>query len=167
MQASDNTRHKSVNPSTGEAFLLPAHGIRRVVLCTGQIYYHMSMARRTRRIRDIVLVRLEQIAPFPSDLLIKASLLCQTSAWEHSPLSSYNQVCSVVYGADLPAHVQGPQSPVHLGHCAVLLERVPSISSDLLTKTWSLLTFCKHGLVLLCTVVSSGRPSPENCSLLP
>lgn len=78
MQASDNTRHKSVNPSTGEAFLLPAHDIRRVVLCTGQIYYHMSMARRTRRIRDIVLVRLEQIAPFPSDLLIKASLFCQT-----------------------------------------------------------------------------------------
>ena len=74
-QASDNTRHRSVNPSTGEPFLLPAHGIKRVVLCTGQVYYHLSGARRARRIRDIVLVRLEQIAPFPSDLLIKASFL--------------------------------------------------------------------------------------------
>ncbi|CAL5220687.1 g2736 [Coccomyxa viridis] len=70
-KASDNTRHRSVNPSTGEPFLLPAHGIKRVVLCTGQVYYHLSGARRARRIRDIVLVRLEQIAPFPSDLLIK------------------------------------------------------------------------------------------------
>ena len=75
MQASDNTRHRSVNPSTGEPFLLPAHSIKRVVLCTGQVYYHLSGARRARRIRDIVLVRLEQIAPFPSDLLIKASVL--------------------------------------------------------------------------------------------
>ncbi len=62
-------------PATGEPFLLPAHGIKRVVLCTGQVYYHLSGARRARRIRDIVLVRLEQIAPFPSDLLIKASFL--------------------------------------------------------------------------------------------
>ena len=78
MQASDNTRHKSVNPSTGEPFLLPPHGIKRVVLCSGQVYYHLSRARRARRIRDIVLVRLEQIAPFPSDLLIKAwSILSQ------------------------------------------------------------------------------------------
>ena len=75
LQVSDNTRHKAINPSTGKPFLLPAHAIKRVVLCMGQIYYHLSQARRGRRIRDLVLVRLEQIAPFPSDLLIKASML--------------------------------------------------------------------------------------------
>ena len=74
LQVSDNTRHKAINPSTGEPFLLPAHAIKRVVLCMGQIYYHLSQARRGRHIRDLVLVRLEQFAPFPSDLLIKASL---------------------------------------------------------------------------------------------
>ena len=42
------------------------------MLCAGQIYYQLSRTRRARRIRDIVLVRLEQIAPFPSDLMIKA-----------------------------------------------------------------------------------------------
>lgn len=77
VQASDNTRHRSVNPSTGEPFLLPACDIRRVVLCTGQVYYHLSRPRRARRIRDIVLVRLEQIAPFPSDLLIKVCSICR------------------------------------------------------------------------------------------
>lgn len=74
-QASDNTRHKAVNRATGEAFLLPPLAIRRVILCCGQIYYHLSIARRARRIRDTVLVRLEQITPFPSDLLYKVSLL--------------------------------------------------------------------------------------------
>ena len=61
-----------MNSATGEAFLLPPDQIRRVILCCGQIYYHLSRARRARRIRDTVLVRLEQITPFPSDLLFKA-----------------------------------------------------------------------------------------------
>ena len=38
---------------------------------SGQIYYHLSRARQARRIRDVVLVRLEQIAPFPHDLVSK------------------------------------------------------------------------------------------------
>ena len=84
LQVSDNTRHKAINPSTGKPFLLPAHAIKRVVLCMGQIYYHLSQARRGRRIRDLVLVRLEQIAPFPSDLLIKASMLSYTALTWHS-----------------------------------------------------------------------------------
>lgn len=41
-KASDNTRHLSVHRVTGEPFLLPPQQIRRVVLCTGQIYYQLS-----------------------------------------------------------------------------------------------------------------------------
>lgn len=41
-KASDNTRHLSVHKVTGEPFLLPPQQIRRVVLCTGQIYYQLS-----------------------------------------------------------------------------------------------------------------------------
>jgi len=47
-KASDNTRHLSVHKATGEPFLLPPEHIRRVVLCTGQIYYQLSRwARNT------------------------------------------------------------------------------------------------------------------------
>jgi 2-oxoglutarate dehydrogenase E1 component len=70
-KASDNTRHLAVSPLSGEAYLLPAAAIRRVVLCSGQIYYTLSRARRAHKIRDVVLVRLEQIAPFPHDLVTK------------------------------------------------------------------------------------------------
>lgn len=75
-QVSDNTRHLARHPKTGEPFLLPADQIRRVVLCSGQIYYALSNARRAKRIRDVVFVRLEQIAPFPHDLLVKVIQAC-------------------------------------------------------------------------------------------
>ena len=35
-----------------------------------QVYYHLSQLRTNRRVRDVVLVRLEQIAPFPHDKVI-------------------------------------------------------------------------------------------------
>jgi 2-oxoglutarate dehydrogenase E1 component len=41
-KASDNTRHMAQHKVTGEPFLLPPEQIRRVVLCTGQIYYQLS-----------------------------------------------------------------------------------------------------------------------------
>ena len=52
--------------------------MQRVVLCSGAIYYHLSNARRQRKIRNIALVRLEQLAPFPHDLLIQVCLVFKT-----------------------------------------------------------------------------------------
>ena len=43
--------------------------IRRVVLCTGKLYYDLFAAREERKITDVVLVRLEQLYPFPDKLL--------------------------------------------------------------------------------------------------
>ena len=44
-QASDNTRHLARNQKTGEAYLVQPEQMRRVVLCSGSIYYHLSHAR--------------------------------------------------------------------------------------------------------------------------
>lgn len=41
-KSSDNTRHLAVHRATGEPYLLPPAAIRRVVLCTGQLYYQLS-----------------------------------------------------------------------------------------------------------------------------
>jgi len=70
-KASDNTRHLARHSVTGEAHLLPQDQIRRVLLVSGQIYYQLSRARQARKIRDVVLVRLEQIAPFPHDIITR------------------------------------------------------------------------------------------------
>lgn len=55
---------------SGPAF--PQHRL----LLHGQVYYQLSRARQARRIRDVVLVRLEQIAPFPHDLVARVRSRC-------------------------------------------------------------------------------------------
>jgi 2-oxoglutarate dehydrogenase E1 component len=42
---------------------------RRLVLCSGKVYYHLLEERMERGIEDIALVRLEQLYPFPDEEL--------------------------------------------------------------------------------------------------
>jgi 2-oxoglutarate dehydrogenase E1 component len=51
--------------------LTPEAEVRRVVLCTGKVYYDLLQARRDKGIRDVALVRLEQLYPFPRKTLAK------------------------------------------------------------------------------------------------
>ena len=50
----------------------PAEAVKRVVLCTGKVYYDLLAARRDRGLTDVAIVRLEQIYPFPARSLAKA-----------------------------------------------------------------------------------------------
>ena len=51
--------------------LAAADKIKRVVLCTGKVYYDLLEARRERKIDDVMLLRVEQLYPFPHDVLVK------------------------------------------------------------------------------------------------
>jgi 2-oxoglutarate dehydrogenase E1 component len=46
---------------------LDPNAIKRVVLCSGKVFYDLRAARREREIDDIAIVRLEQLYPFPHD----------------------------------------------------------------------------------------------------
>jgi len=41
--------------------------IRKLILCSGKVYYDLRQERRARGIEDIAIVRLEQLYPFPHD----------------------------------------------------------------------------------------------------
>ena len=46
------------------------NNIRRVVMCTGKVYYDLYEEREKRGIDDVYLLRLEQLYPFPAKALI-------------------------------------------------------------------------------------------------
>ncbi len=56
---------------TGEKIQLAADDkIRRVVLCSGKVYYDLYEAREAAGINDIYLLRVEQLYPFPAKALV-------------------------------------------------------------------------------------------------
>ena len=57
----------------GDAVDLDARKVKRVIVCSGQVYYDLANARKERDIKEIAIVRLEQLYPFPTDEL-KAEL---------------------------------------------------------------------------------------------
>jgi 2-oxoglutarate dehydrogenase E1 component len=52
-------------PILGEADKLDAAKVKRIIVCSGKIYYELIAARRERGIQDMVIIRLEQLYPFP------------------------------------------------------------------------------------------------------
>jgi 2-oxoglutarate dehydrogenase E1 component len=52
-----------------EIKLVPDEKIRRVILCTGKVYYDLLEDRDRRGVNDVYLLRLEQLYPFPAKAL--------------------------------------------------------------------------------------------------
>lgn len=46
-----------------------ADDVKRLVLCTGKVYYDLLQERESRGITDVAIARVEQISPFPFDLV--------------------------------------------------------------------------------------------------
>jgi 2-oxoglutarate dehydrogenase E1 component len=46
---------------------LQAGKVRRIVYCSGKVYFDLLEARRAGEVRDVAIVRIEQLYPFPSD----------------------------------------------------------------------------------------------------
>ena len=56
-----------------EGGLVEDNRIKRVVLCTGKVYYDLEEERNKRGIKDVYLMRIEQLYPFP-DVALNAEL---------------------------------------------------------------------------------------------
>ncbi|XP_017882185.1 2-oxoglutarate dehydrogenase, mitochondrial isoform X3 [Ceratina calcarata] len=69
----ENTEFLRVIPDEGPASQSP-NNVKRVIFCSGKVYYDLKKARAERQLDDkIAIARVEQISPFPYDLVKKES----------------------------------------------------------------------------------------------
>ena len=64
-------RDDAENDPEGNVKLASDKKIRRLILCSGKVYFDLLEERNKRGINDIYLLRLEQLYPFPAKALIK------------------------------------------------------------------------------------------------
>lgn len=67
----NSTFHRFLWDDDHDALINKADKIKRVVLCTGKVYYDLLQERRDRGIEDVYIMRLEQLYPFPVEELAK------------------------------------------------------------------------------------------------
>jgi 2-oxoglutarate dehydrogenase E1 component len=66
---SADTSFQRVYGETGKV-AAPAK-IRRIVVCTGKVYYDLLQAREDKGVDDVAIVRVEQIYPWPKETLTR------------------------------------------------------------------------------------------------
>ncbi|KAL2897000.1 2-oxoglutarate dehydrogenase mitochondrial [Bienertia sinuspersici] len=49
----------------------PEKGIRRLILCSGKVYYELDEERKKLKNKDVAICRVEQLCPFPYDLVMQ------------------------------------------------------------------------------------------------
>ncbi|XP_043787288.1 2-oxoglutarate dehydrogenase, mitochondrial isoform X4 [Apis laboriosa] len=70
----ENTEFLRVIPEEGVASQNP-NNVKRVLFCSGKIYYDLKKARAEKNLDDkVAIVRVEQISPFPYDLVKKEAV---------------------------------------------------------------------------------------------
>ncbi|XP_022067953.2 2-oxoglutarate dehydrogenase-like, mitochondrial [Acanthochromis polyacanthus] len=63
------TKFKRLIPDEGHASQSPGQ-VKRVIFCTGKVYYELAKERKQTNLEsDVAIIRLEQISPFPFDLV--------------------------------------------------------------------------------------------------
>nr|XP_057916786.1 2-oxoglutarate dehydrogenase-like, mitochondrial isoform X2 [Doryrhamphus excisus] len=63
------TRFKRLIPDQGPSGQSPDR-VRRLIFCTGKVYYELSKERKQQNLEnEVAIIRLEQISPFPFDLV--------------------------------------------------------------------------------------------------
>lgn len=65
----DELANGCFQPAIGEVDQFDAQAVRRVVMCAGKVYYDLLEQRRKNEQKDVAIVRIEQLYPFPMQIM--------------------------------------------------------------------------------------------------
>ncbi|UXI02081.1 2-oxoglutarate dehydrogenase E1 component [Photobacterium sp. TY1-4] len=131
-------------PAIGEIDALDPKQVKRVVLCSGKVYYDLLEQRRKNEQTDVAIVRIEQLYPFPKED-VEAALAdyqhvtdfvwCQEEpqnqgAWYSS---QHNFRAALPNGADLTYAGRAASASPAVGYMSVHLKQQKALVEDALT----------------------------------
>jgi 2-oxoglutarate dehydrogenase E1 component len=67
----DELSQGDFRPVLGDADAVDRKKIRRLIMCSGKVYYELLERRRAEQLDDVAIIRIEQLYPFPWRLLRK------------------------------------------------------------------------------------------------
>ena len=101
----DDTHFLRYLPDPHPEGLVEPEKIRRHILCTGQVYQTLLQERQDKGINDVVISRLEQISPFPYDL-VRSAILPQVIRTDECPKAFYLVANVVIFSAMRESRVE-------------------------------------------------------------
>jgi len=90
----DELQDGGFRPVIDDASLVDRSKVRRVVLCSGKVYYDMHAARQETPVEDVAVVRLEQFYPFPASAVTEI-------------IASYPNAVEIVWTQEEPQNMGG------------------------------------------------------------
>ncbi|WP_116472812.1 2-oxoglutarate dehydrogenase E1 component [Zobellella maritima] len=136
----------SFQNAIGEIDDLDPKGVKRVVLCSGKVYYDLLEARRKNEQTDVAIIRIEQLYPFPQEEV--AAILAdyqhvQDFVWcQEEPQNQGAWYCSqhhfwaaIPAGANLRYSGRAASASPAVGYTSVHLQQQKALVEDALTLT--------------------------------
>lgn len=139
----DELANGSFQPAIGEIDDLDPQQVKRVVLCSGKVYYDLLEQRRKNEQTDVAIVRIEQLYPFPHKAVqeaLKNYAHVQDFVWcQEEPLNQGAWYCSqhhfrevVPFGASLRYAGRPASASPAVGYMSVHQQQQQDLVNDAL-----------------------------------
>ncbi|MFH7116805.1 2-oxoglutarate dehydrogenase E1 component, partial [Klebsiella pneumoniae] len=130
-------------PAIGEIDQLDPQAVKRVVLCSGKVYYDLLEQRRKNEQKDVAIVRIEQLYPFPHQAVqeaLKAYAHVHDFVWcQEEPLNQGAWYCSqhhfrevIPFGASLRYAGRPASASPAVGYMSVHQKQQQDLVNDAL-----------------------------------
>ncbi|MGV3345154.1 2-oxoglutarate dehydrogenase E1 component [Enterobacteriaceae bacterium LUAb1] len=139
----DELTNGTFQPAIGETDNLDSQGVKRVVLCSGKVYYDLLEQRRKNEQTDVAIVRIEQLYPFPHKVIqevLKPYAHVHDFVWcQEEPLNQGAWYCSqhhlrevVPFGAALRYAGRPASASPAVGYMSVHQKQQQALVNDAL-----------------------------------